>query len=236
MTFAMERDAPIDEPRPSLSAATLLAALALSCALVGAAHAGPADPARDESSWRIEVAALGGAVQLDERLADYQWDVSPRTAWGAEASVGRSRFAGGVRIWTSTTRQNLDPTVASASPLVRSTSAEMVVRGRVAERWRSRLMATASGGWLHLGYDPDRLEVDGGSGPVTVDLAPIDTWVMGGGFGVERWLGERWLTGFEVDHRIFDLDAAHQSGGATVVSRERFGDWNFRFRLARAFR
>jgi hypothetical protein len=138
-------------------------------------------------------------------------------------------------MWTSTTRQSLDPTVASASPLVRSMSLEMVARGRLAEGWGSRLMATASGGWLHLGYDPDQLEVDGGAGPVTVDLKPIDTWVMGGGLGVERWLGGRWLAGLEMEHRIFDLGAAHQSGGTTVVGRERFGDWNARLRLARSF-
>jgi len=232
MTFAMERDPRPGDPSRRSGLAAVLLALGLLWAIDASAEPSPTP----DRSWPVEIAVLAGAVQLDARLADYQWDVNPRAAWGAEATIGRSRLAGGARVWSSATRQSLDPTVASASPLVRSTSLELVLRGRVVEGWGSRLMATASGGWLHLGYDPDRLEIDGGGGPVSVDLAPIDTWVMGGGLGVERSLGTRWLAGVELDHRVFDLDAAHQSGGSTVVSRERFGDWNARFRIARALR
>jgi len=232
MTFATERDLEHGQRGKRLAAAAMALGLALPWATAACAQPAPGA----DRAWHAQITALAGAVQLDGRLADYQWDVNPRGAWGAEATVGRSRLAGGVRVWSSTTRQSLDPTVASASPLVHSTSLELVLRGDVVERWGGRLVASASGGWLHLGYDPDRLEIDGGGGPVTVDLAPIDTGVMGGGLGVERSFGARWLAGVELDHRFFDLDAAHQSGGSTVVRRERFGDWNARFRIGWAIR
>jgi hypothetical protein len=232
MTFATERDLRHSERGRRLALAVVVVALAMPGAIAAQAQPAPSAP----RTWHAQITALAGAVQLDGRLADYQWDVNPRGAWGAEATVGRSRLAGGVRVWSSTTRQSLDPTVASASPLVHSTSLELVLRGDMLERWGGRLVATASGGWLHLGYDPDRLVIDGGGVPVTVDLAPIDTGVMGGGLGVERSLGARWLAGVELDHRFFDLDAAHQSGGSTVLRRERFGDWNARFRIGWAVR
>ena len=203
-----------------------------SLALVGAACGPGAASASIEGGW-VGLGVRVSATQLDDRLADYQWDVTPRAAWGAEAAVGRGRFGAGLRLEATRTVQDVGS--SSGTPAVHRTTLELVGRGRLASRWGVAVLASASAGWLHLGYHPDRMAIESGSGTLVVDFEPIDTWVAGGGLMLERPLGGPWLVSFEIDHRVFDLDTAHRNGTAIAVGRERFGDWNARLGLSRVW-
>jgi hypothetical protein len=73
----------------------------------------------------------------------------------------------------------------------------------------------------------------GGAEPLTVALAPVDTWISGAGLGARRGIGGRWSLGVEVERRFFGLETVHRSGGTVVERRESFGDWSARLELAR---
>ena len=85
---------------------------------------------------------------------------------------------------------------------------------------------------MHLGYHPDRIEVDlGVGGPVTVNFSPIDEWIAGAGLALRRPLPGPWMVGVELDRRVFRMDAAHREGNQVVVQRESFGEWSARLEL-----
>jgi hypothetical protein len=174
----------------------------------------------------LSLGLLTGADKPDARLANYQWNTTPHAAWGAQALVGVGRLAGGLRVWTTGTTQQLDPAAAAD---VRSTSVELVGQARVASLGIADLVAVASAGRVHMGYHPDQVTIAGS----TVDLRPIDEWIGGGGLAMRRTLIAGWSLGLEVDYRRFALDTAHQQGGTVVQARESFNDWSARFELAR---
>lgn len=180
----------------------------------------------------LSLGLLAGTTQVDPRLADYQWEVSPRPAWGAQGLAGGGRLAAGARLWRDESRQTLDPT-SGAQAKVRRTSAEAVGRARVAAVLGASVWGDVSGGWLRLSYDPDQFSIDTGGTPVTVDLKPIDTWTAGLGLAIERGLRSGWSVGLEAGRRWYELDAAHRAGGSIEVRSERFGDWTGRLALAR---
>jgi hypothetical protein len=183
------------------------------------------------SLW-LSLGLLAGTTQVDPRLADYQWDTTPRAAWGAQALVGTDRLAAGARLWRTQSRQTLDPT-SGDDARIGATTGELVGRVRLAGVLGTGLWGDASGGWMRLSYDPDRLTFDAGGTPVTVDLQPIDTWTAGLGLAMERPLPGGWSAGLEAGHRWFELDAAHRNGHTIEVRRERVGDWTARAVLAR---
>ncbi len=189
-----------------------------------------ADSARATPRWSIGI--LAGSVQPEADLADYQWSTTPRVAWGLQALAGAGRLSGGVRLWNTRAQQEIG--AGAGSSMVRGTSFELVGRGRLLSVSGSELLAVASGGRLHLGYEPDRVEIASGAGdPIEVRLAPIDEWIVGAGVALERRIASTWRVGFEVERRLFKLDTAHRSGDAIVERRETLGDWNARVELAR---
>ena len=214
-------------PRPR--SAWLWAALALAASTANAAPAAP------EASIRwVSVSLLGGTAQPVSGLADYQWDVRPHAGWGAQALVGRGGWSVGPRLWRSGTTQALG-LPGTPDPHVSTTSLELVTRARLA-RWRSvECVALASGGRLAIRYQPDRLTLDTGAGPVEVSLGAVNSWIAGAGLALRAPVADGWTVGMEAERRVFALDTAHRSGTAVTYGRETFGDWQMRFELGRAW-
>jgi hypothetical protein len=211
--------------------APLFAAIALLALFLLApkrAHASPLTP-------RWEVGVLGGWSLPDRGLDDFAWDVSPHPSWGAQALATLGPAALGLRYTRSSTTQDLGAASSVASARVRSSALELVARGDLVglEGFGGGLYAVASAGRLHLGYDPDRVTMDTGSGPVDVELAPVGTWTYGGGLGVKRGLAAGWNVALETTHRRFELDTAHRNGGEVTYERRNFGEWSARVALSR---
>lgn len=195
----------------------------------------PAEQEAGEGSGRtwISVGLVAGTTQFDAGLADYQWDTTPRVGWGVLALVGRGRLACGLRAWRASTTQSIGD--LGEAPAVHATSWELVGEGRLAEVMGIRVLATAGAGRLHLGYEPDRITIQppGAPSPIVVDLAPVGTWIAGGGLMLRRAVVPAWTVGIGFDARVFSIDTAHRAGDEIVVGRETFGDWSARFELAR---
>jgi len=195
----------------------------------------PAALSRDRVSgsrwWSL--AALGGASAWDPRLDDFQWSVGPRPAYGAQALAGAGLWSGGVRLWSSQSRQEIDPSSSASEATVHATSLELVGRARLANRWGTSLSADVTGGLLRLSYAPDHAQIVTGSGTVDVEFHPVDTWVAGAGLAFERPIGGSWSATLGVDQRLFSLEAAHRNGTAIEVGRERFLEWSARLEVAK---
>lgn len=214
-----------------MSATNRVHAVAVTALWVAAASLAPAVVAADDGgALRFSIGVLAGAASRDAALADYQWDVTPRAAWGVQAMAGAGPFEAGVRGQSVRTTQHLGTDEAN-SPTVRATSVEMVGRARLGSVAGTEIAAVASAGRLNLTYDPDRLSVDTGSGTVDVTFAPIHEWIGGGGVALRRPLPGPWTIGMQVDRRVFGLNAAHREGGQVIVGRESFGEWNARLEL-----
>ena len=206
---------------------------AVALALLACA-AGPALAASDQEIRWVSFSLLGGTAQPVSRLADYQWDVRPHAGWGAQALVGRGGWSLGPRLWRSGTTQALG-LAGTPDPHVSTTSLELVTRARLA-RWRMvDCLALASGGRLAIRYQPDRLTLETGGGPVEVAFAPVDSWIAGAGLALQAPLAGGWTVGMETERRVFALDTAHRSGTAVTYARETLGDWQMRFELGRAW-
>jgi len=219
-----------------LGHAILVAGLALACAR-GTATAAGAEPAHERAASpnRFAVGIQSGATFFDPHLADYQWDTAPRTAWGAQAIAQRGRFGLGLRVWRARTTQRLDLDGA-ANPAVRSTTVDLVGRGRITSRWGTDLEAVAAVGRIHLGYAPDRISIPSGSGaPIVVALSPIDAWSSGGGLALRHAIARAMSATLELDTQAFGMATAHRSGDTVIVEQERFREWSARFEIARWF-
>lgn len=195
----------------------------------------PAIPAAAEpgSRW-TSLSALAGSAQPVGAMADYQWDVRPHSAWGAQWLAGTGPFAGGLRWWRGGTTQRMG-LAGVTDPAVRTGSVELVARARLAQ-WRNvQWLATASGGRLAISYRPDRITVQTGGTPVEVALTPIHEWVGGAGVALQVPFAAGWSWGLETERRMFALDTAHRSGSSVTYSRETFGDWDARVALSRAW-
>lgn len=213
-------------------------ALALLACAARPAHAGAASPAPAAEALKtprwVAISLLGGTAQPVSKLADYQWDVHPHAGWGAQALIGRGGLSVGTRLWRSGTTQALG-LAGTPDPHVSTTSLELVTRARVA-RWRAvECLALASGGRLEIRYQPDRLSIDTGGGPVTVALEPVSSWIAGAGLALRAPLADGWALGMEAERRVWALDTAHRSGSAVTFASETFGDWQMRFELGRAW-
>ena len=213
------------------AAAWLVAGLVLAAPLEARATApGGLEGARPW--WGLSF--LAGSAQPDGGMADYQWDVRPHAAFGAELLAGRGPWAAGVRFGAGGTTQALG-LAGVADARVNLTRVELVTRARFARVWNVGLLATASAGRLGLSYRPDRVTVDAGGTPIEVALAPIHTPVVGGGIGFEGPLTAGWGWGAGLERRWFALDTAHRSGSNVVLTRETFGDWDAHVLLSRAW-
>ena len=191
----------------------------------------PGDGGRPSGAW-FSLGLLTGTTQFDAGLADYQWNVTPRMGWGARALVGRGRFATGLRLWRASSTQAIGD--LGRAPDVHATSWELVGEGRLAEVLGTQVLATAGAGRLRLGYDPDRITIQppGPVSPIVVDLAPVETWIGGGGLALRRVVAPAWTVGLGLDARVFTIDTAHRAGDSIVYTRESFGDWSARCELA----
>jgi len=219
--------------RPAAAAAGALAVLSLAV-LAPAAAASELAPegALGRHRW-VSLGVVSGWVKPDSKLADYQWDTSPRWTLGGEALGGLGRVALGLRLLRSETTQTLGAFAAPGEASVRSTTWELVGRVRLASLGRMDVLATAGGGLLHMGYAPDRIQVDAGTGAlIAVELEPIDEWTASAGLAVERALAGRWVAGLGVEHRVFSMDTAHRSGAEIVSATESFHGWSARLGLA----
>jgi hypothetical protein len=214
--------------RPLAVAAGLATVLAL-IPPVPAARA--ADP--DPPGTRFSVGVLAGTTQFDTELADYQWNTRPRAAWGLRGLAGFGRWAAGVRFWTTRTTQSIGD--LGEAPGVRASSLELQGEGRIAGGRGTRLLARAGGGWLHLGYRPDRITIQpsGPAAAIEVDLRPVNTWTGGGGLAVEHALWPGWSAALGVERRMFAIDTAHRAGDEVVLERRIMGDWTARVELTR---
>ena len=96
-------------------------------------------------------------------------------------------------------------------------------------------LALASGGRLAIRYQPDRLTLATGGGPVELAFAPVDSWIAGAGLALRAPVAGGWAVGVEAERRMYALDTAHRSGTAVTYARETFGDWQMRFELGRAW-
>ena len=223
---------------PSL--ATGLAASLLVLARAHPARAGDgagSDPAARATEARAgrwaSLGLLTGPTLPDPSLSDYQWRMTPRIGWGAESFTGIGRYAAGIRVWSTSTPQELGVSGAPAATTVTRTSFELVGRATLARLAGYEWTASASAGRVHLGYRPDQVSISTAGGPVDVSFAPLDEWIGGGGLGLRRPLAGPWSAGLELEHRIFALDTAHRAGTTVVSERSTFGDWSARLALTR---
>jgi len=192
----------------------------------------PSDPAGHGEPW-YSLGAWSGSSKPDEALSNYQWNTLPRAAWGVQARAGRGPAALGVRFGRTQTTQTMQLPAGDQVSRVGMTSLELVGEGRFAHVAGLDLAATASAGWLRLGYSPDHLSIDPGTGsPIEVRFDPVNEWIAGGGIALQRPLAGPWFAGLNVDHRIFRMDTAHRNGSEIEYRRETFGDWSARLELS----
>ena len=163
---------------------SLYAALAVPLA-VGAAGA---------TDWELEIGPVAGATSLDQGLADYRWDTTPRFESGLEMTVGSGRWRTGLRMRRSETTQGTGLDLDMADPTVEATNLEILGRARIARPMGIGIWATVHAGWLHLGYSPGQMTLETGTGldPVTVNFDQVDELALGGGLALRRPLGKSW--------------------------------------------
>ena len=213
----------------NLASARLLPVLVSALVLTSGVHAEPGP----NPLW-ASVGLLSGATALDPSLADYQWDTRMRAAFGVEALLGQGRYAVGTRLWRTRTTQVIDAPGVQSDPTVRATTFEGVGRVGLLESRGLKLAAMVSVGRRHLGYTPDALTIDTGSGTsASVSLAAVNEWVASGGLALEHELPGGWDLGLQVEHGVFGLDTAHRVGAGIETGRESFSEWNARFALAK---
>jgi hypothetical protein len=201
--------------------------LALACL------AAPAGAALPRPSWSLGVSA--GTTRFDQHLADYQWDLSARPAWGAQAGASLGRFGLALRGSVSEASQHVDAAASVTDPAVKVTTFDLAGEMEVVRPLGFALLARASGGRVALTYSPDQVEIPTGSGTATVDLAPVHAWSWGGGAAVRREVGARWTATLAVERQAFSFDTAHRTGSTVTFASEAFGNWNGRLELARLF-
>jgi len=191
----------------------------------------PASAAELHPVWSLGVS--GGTTRFDTHLADYQWNLDVRPAWGAQAGASLGRLGLSLRAYQSSATQHVDASVAD--PAVRVTTVDVAGEFEVVRSRGFALLGRASGGRVALTYTPDQVQLATGSGTTTVDLAPVHAWSWGLGTAVRRDLASHWSVSLAMEHQAFAFDTAHRTGSTVTVERQGFGNWNGRFELARVF-
>ncbi|NNE42619.1 MAG: hypothetical protein HKN12_00285 [Gemmatimonadetes bacterium] len=212
---------------PSRARPLAIAALALTLAAPAAADA--AGPSR---LLRVSVGPVGGTIILDQHLRDFRWDTEARTVWGAAGRAEVGRFGAGVRAWRTQTTQDTGIPGMELRPDVNITGGDLLGETRLFSVLGVRMLATGSVGLLHIGYSPDNLLVDDGTGStVQVNFNPITEWTAGLGLGVRRGVIGGLEASVGVDHSWFRMDTTHRVGSEIVQDRELFGNWTARVEL-----
>ena len=193
--------------------------------------AAPASAAGLEPVWSLGIS--GGTTRFDTHLADYQWNLTPRPAWGVQVGASLGRLGLALRASTSSATQHVDASVAD--PVVRVTTIDLAGECEAARPLGFALLARTSGGRVALTYSPDHAELATGSGTTNVELAPVHAWSWGVGAAVRRELASRWSATLAFERQAFAFDTAHRTGSSVTLAREGFGNWNGRFELARVF-
>jgi len=176
----------------------------------------------------VTVAPVAGATSFDRDLDNYRWDLGPHPTWGLEVRATRGRFGLGLRASRTVTTQATGILGESRRPDVRLTAFELLGETSLLE-WRgTRALLLAQAGRLHLGYDPDVLVLDPGSGPIEVRYAALDEWTGGVGLGLRHDLAGRATLGLTAERSWFGLDTSHRAGDDIVERRETFGNWTVR--------
>lgn len=200
-------------------------------ALAGLAKTSGAAPLAPQ--WSLGVS--GGTTKFDPHFGDYQWSLSPHPAWGAQAGAGLGRYGLSLRVWTASSTQQLDASASSAEARVRTTTFDLAGDVRLVGFGGTSLLARASGGRVAIGYDPDHVTIDTGSGVADVELSPVHAWSWGAGAAVRQAVTQRWTATLAVERQVFAFDTAHRNGSSVELAREAFGNWNGRLELARLF-
>ena len=209
-----------------------LAAVAVGAGLQLATPA-RADETAGDARWRVAVGPTIGGLALDPSLENYRWDVAPALQMGAQASLFRGRFAGGLRAWRSYTTQATGIPGETRSPRVALTGLECIAQGRMVSYRGVELWGAVHGGRLFLAYDPDQLTVDTGAGSsVTVDFDSISEFDYGFGIEIRGDLTPQLALALQAERTSFSLDTAHRSGDEIVESRERFSPWSLRAQVS----
>lgn len=201
--------------------------LALACL------APPAGAGLPRPGWWVGVA--GGTARFDAHLADYQWDLAPRPAYGAQAGASFGRFGLSLRGWTAAATQHVDASASVSDPAVHVTTFDLAGEASLAHALGTEVLARLSTGRASLGWSPDHVTLDAGGGPTTVELAPVHAWTWGGGAALRRAVAPRWTATLAVERQSLSFDTAHRAGAAIAYARETFGNWNGRLELARHF-
>lgn len=201
--------------------------LALACL---APSAGAALP---RPVWSLGVS--GGTARFDAHLADYQWNLAPRPAWGAQAGAAFGRFGVALRAGVAAATQHVDAAASTTDPAVRVTTFDLAGEAELARPLGTALLARASTGRVTLGYAPDRVTLDAGGTTAQVELPPVHAWTWGAGAALRRELAPRWIATLAVERQSFAFDTAHRTGASVAYARETFGNWNGRLELARLF-
>jgi hypothetical protein len=186
------------------------------------------------SPWRLAVGTTGGSVFFDPALTNYRWDVEATAAWGLMASLGKDRWNLGARLERSSTTQATGIPGEPRAPSVRLTSVTGTASFELVRLWRVAAAATGHAGRLHLGYSPDRLELDplGGGETIEVEYAPIDDWTAGVGLSLTGEVAWSLAMGLHVERSYFWLSTSHRVGSEIEQRRERFGNWAARLALS----
>jgi len=184
-------------------------------------------PGEAAPGFRAELAALGGVVQPDPELADFQWDATARPALAVEATAGTGFAAGGLRVSSWSTVQE------SADARVRVDALELRARVRAFRAGRLSCLGLLGLGRVRVGYRPDTVLVENpGGDPIPVSLDPVHAWTFGFGVALEHPLSRRLVAGAELERSAFSLDAAHRDGEAIVVESTSFESLLVRLRLS----
>jgi len=211
---------------------TTVRLLPMSAALVAlVCSAVPASAAGLVPAWSLGIS--GGTTRFDTHLADYQWNLSPRPSWGAQAGAALGRAGLALRFSTSSATQHVDASVPD--PVVRVTTFDLAGEFEAARPLGFALLPRVSAGRVALTYSPDHAELATGGGSMSVELSPVHAWSWGIGAAVRRELASRWNATLAFERQAFAFDTAHRTGSSVTVASEAFGNWNGRFELARVF-
>ena len=179
---------------------------------------------------RGRVSLSAGRTLPDAHLADYQWDVTPRAAWGGELGITDDAWSGGVALRTWGTTQAVDAR-AEGPVAVRLTSVQPRLERRVLSAGGTTLAARAGFGALRVGYAPARVTLATGGAPVEVRFLPSWTWLATAGLSLDRPLAAGLAVGLGVERSLYPLDTTHRRGDTFLERREYFGGWTVDGRL-----
>ncbi|MFN8588642.1 MAG: hypothetical protein U0704_12685 [Candidatus Eisenbacteria bacterium] len=181
----------------------------------------------------LSLGVTGGLTRPDAAREPWHWDLAPRAAWGARATLGDGPLALGARVERVESRQSLAlPAPAPASLAVHGTAVEALARVTLMRRAGFAAVASAAAGRTRWSWAPDQVSFDTGTGTTDVAFTPVDapSWAFGG--GLSRGVGG-WTVGASAERRFTRMDSAHRAGDGVVLGTETFGDWCARLELSR---